>query len=132
MVSDEGLLPQLSRLLEEVPGAELLDAHTHLGSNDPDGYRCTREQLLGALERIDGRALVFPMHEPDGYPPANDMVMAAAEASGGRLFPFCRLDPNDAPLEEARRCLDAGARGIKLHPRAEGFTLAHPALQPRF
>ena len=35
-------------------------------------------------------------------------------------------------MEEARRCLDNGARGIKLHPRAEGFTLDHPALQDMF
>jgi uncharacterized protein len=59
-------------------------------------------------------------------------VIAESEASGGRLFPFCRLDPADRPLEEARRALDAGARGIKLHPRAEGFTLHHPDLQPVF
>jgi uncharacterized protein len=132
VVRDAGILPWLARLREEVPGADLLDAHTHIGSNDPDGYSCTREELQAALERIDGRAIVFPMHEPDGYPGANDMVLAESEASGGRLFPFCRLDPNDAPLEEARRCLDAGARGIKLHPRAEGFNLDHPALQPVF
>jgi uncharacterized protein len=117
---------------EEVPGADLLDAHTHIGSNDPDGYRCSRTELVESLERIDSRAIVFPMHEPDGYPPANDLVMQEAEASEGRLFPFCRLDPRDSPLAEAHRCLDAGARGIKLHPRAEGFTLDHPALQPVF
>jgi uncharacterized protein len=132
VVSDAGLLPWLERLRDEVPGLELLDAHTHIGSNDPDEYRCSREELVASLERIEARAVVFPMQEPDGYPPANDMVIAAAEASGGRLFPFCRLDPGAGPLEEARRCLDAGARGIKLHPRAEGFTLDHPALQPVF
>ena len=47
-------------------------------------------------------------------------------------MPFCRLDPHDDPLAEAERCLDAGARGIKLHPRAEGFGLDHPALQDVF
>ncbi len=72
------------------------------------------------------------MHEPDGYPAANDMVAAEAAASDGRLFAFCRLDPHRAPLEEARRCLDNGARGIKLHPRAEGFNLDHPDLQAVF
>jgi uncharacterized protein len=132
MVPDSEILPWLERLRDEVPDAELLDAHTHLGSNDPDGYKCSREELVAALEHIDARAFVFPMHEPDGYPPANDMVLAEARAADGRLIPFCRLDPNDAPLEEAKRCLDAGARGIKLHPRAEGFNLDHPALQPVF
>ena len=132
MVDDAGIIPWLDRMRDEVPGVRLLDAHTHIGSNDPDEYRCTRQELVERLERIDAQAIVFPMHEPDGYPPANDMVIAESEAAGGRLFPFCRLDPAVQPLEEARRALDAGARGIKLHPRAEGFTLHHPDLQPVF
>jgi uncharacterized protein len=45
---------------------------------------------------------------------------------------FCRLDPADDPLAEAARCLDAGARGIKLHPRAERFDLAHPGVEAVF
>jgi hypothetical protein len=44
--------------------------------------------------------------------------------------PFCRVDPHDDPLPEAKRALDAGARGIKLHPRAERFTLDHPGVKP--
>jgi hypothetical protein len=116
----------------EIPGLELADAHTHIGSNDPDGYRCSREELTSVLEVAKARAAVFPMHEPDGYPPANDMVLERAGESDGRLVAFCRLDPEDEPLAEARRCLEAGARGIKLHPRAEGFTLDHPALRDVF
>ena len=126
------MLPWLDRLREDVPGLEPLDAHTHIGFNDPDGYRCSREQLIGALEHIDARAFVFPMHEPEGYPAANDMVIAEAESSEGRLFPFCRLDPEADPLAELERALERGARGIKLHPRAEQFTLDHPALEPVF
>jgi hypothetical protein len=68
------------------------------------------------------------MHEPGGYAKANDRVIAEAEASEGRLVAFARLDPHHDPLAEAERCLDHGARGLKLHPRAEGFTLDHPAL----
>jgi predicted TIM-barrel fold metal-dependent hydrolase len=132
VVSDDGILPWLSRMREEIPGLEPLDAHTHLGSNDPDGYRCGREELVAALERIDGRAIVFPMQEPDGYRGANDMLIRESEASGGRLFPFCRLDPHDSPLAEAERALAAGARGIKLHPRAERFALDDSDLQPVF
>jgi predicted TIM-barrel fold metal-dependent hydrolase len=132
VVDDAGIHPWLERMLQEMPGTRLLDVHTHIGSNDPDEYRCTRQELVERLERIDAQAIVFPMHEPDGYPPANDMVIAESEASDGRLFPFCRLDPAAKPLEEARRALDAGARGIKLHPRAEDFSLHHPELQPVF
>jgi uncharacterized protein len=132
VVSDEAILPWLERLHEEVPGLELLDAHTHIGSNDPDGYRCSGGELVESLEHIDGRAIVFPMQEPDGYPTANDMVIAEAEASGGRLFAFARLNPHESPLAEAERALAAGARGIKLHPRAERFALDHPDLQPVF
>jgi predicted TIM-barrel fold metal-dependent hydrolase len=132
MVSDSGLLPWYERLRAEVPDPDVFDVHTHIGSNDPDGYSCSREELVEHLKHVDASAFVFPMHEPDGYPAANDMVAAEAAASEGRLFAFCRLDPNDEPLAEAERCLAGGARGIKLHPRAEGFNLDHPALQPVF
>ena len=44
-----------------------------------------------------------------------------ARESDGRLLPFCRLDPAEDPLAESERCLAAGARGIKLHPRAQDF-----------
>ena len=132
VISDSGMLPWLDRVRESVPGIEPLDAHTHIGFNDPDGYSCSREQLVGALEGIDARAFVFPMHEPEGYSAANDMVIDEAARCDGRLFPFCRLDPHDDPLAQAKRALDRGARGIKLHPRAEAFTLDHPALEPVF
>ena len=126
------MLPWLDRLRDDVPDIEPLDAHTHIGFNDPDGYACSSAELKGSLERIQARAFVFPMHEPDGYSAANDMVIEEAEASGGRLFPFARLNPHDDALAEAERALGRGARGIKLHPRAEQFTLDHPGLQPVF
>jgi len=123
--------PWADLLAEQVPGIELFDAHTHLGQNDPDGMKQTPEQLLTVLEVASARgAFVFPMHEPDGYPPANDMVLSAATASDGVLTPFCRVSPNNGDAAaEARRALDAGHRGIKLHPRAEQFTLDHPAVR---
>jgi uncharacterized protein len=126
---DAILRPWWDRMRAELKDPALFDAHTHIGDSDPDGARQTPEQLLAALEPIDARAVVFAMHEPDGYPAANDRVLEAAAGSGGRLVAFCRLDPRDDPLTEARRCLDAGAKGIKLHPRAERFTLSEPAVR---
>src|SRR5215204_6588039 len=126
------MLPWLERVRETVPDIEPLDAHTHIGFNDPDEFSCSGEQLTGALEQIGARAFVFPMHEPNGYSAANEMVIEEAEGSDGRLFPFARLDPHGDPLSELERALERGARGIKLHPRAEQFTLDHPALAPVF
>jgi predicted TIM-barrel fold metal-dependent hydrolase len=106
----------------------LFDAHTHFGRNDPDGFRQEPEELLATIEAAGARAVTFPMHEPDGYRAANDEGLAAVEASEGRLVAFCRVNPHDDALAEATRCLDAGARGIKLHPRAEQFAMDVPAV----
>ena len=127
---DPLLRPWMEIVLDQVPGIELFDVHTHLGHNDPDGMSQTPEQLISLLEMAHARgAFVFPMHEPDGYPPANDAVLGAARGADSLLIPFCRVNPHDDPVGEAERCLDAGARGIKLHPRAENFTLEHPQVR---
>jgi hypothetical protein len=62
----------------------------------------------------------------------NDRVLQWAAESGGRFIPFCRLDPYDDPLPEAERCLSAGARGIKLHPRAQAFGLVGTGVEGIF
>jgi uncharacterized protein len=124
------LRPWIEIVLEQVPGIELFDVHTHLGQNDPDGMSQTPEQLIATLELAHARgAFVFPMHEPDGYPRANDAVLEAAARSDSLLIPFCRVNPHDDPVAEAERCLRHGARGIKLHPRAEAFMLDHPGVR---
>ena len=130
MVDVEAILrPYYDRLVADAGELALYDAHTHIGANDPDGFTQTPEQLFRALDRADARGVVFPMHEPDGYPAANDAVIEAAAASGGRVVPYCRVDPRDGAVAEATRALDAGARGIKLHPRAERFGLGEPAVR---
>ena len=130
MYADQVLKPWLDAATALVPGVELFDAHTHTGSNDPDGFKCTHEELTAGLEIAGARAVVFTTQEPEGYSEANDRILAEAAASGGRLVPFCRLDPAADPLGEAERALAAGAKGIKLHPRAERFPLADERLEP--
>ena len=123
-------------LRREVPeGAEIFDVHVHLG-HDIDGFRGDYDELEG-LQRHYGitRAFVFCLDEPDRHPAfraANDRTLAYAERSGGRLIPFVRLDVTEQPIEEAARCLDRGARGIKLHPRAQRFDVGDERLAPVF
>src|SRR3954447_9776514 len=94
------------------------------------------DQLVGIMDRYGiSRAFMFCLDEPDRHPAfraANDRTLAFAERSGGRLIPFVRLDLNESPIEEATRCLDRGARGIKLHPRAQRFDAADERLAPVF
>ena len=131
MYDDELIQPYYEHSVG-VLDVSLFDIHTHTGGNDPDGFFCSADTLVRELAAVGSKAAVMPMHEPAGYPPANDRVLAECESSGGLLVAFCRLDPNKQPLLEARRCVEAGARGIKLHPRSEGFELSEPAVEEIF
>ena len=132
MYADSALRPWFDALRESVPGLRLFDSHTHTGASDPDGFACSVYELVEALELVDARGVVFTMHEPTGYSQANDRVLAEVAASDGKLVAYCRLDPHDRPVAEAERCLAAGARGLKLHPRAERFSLVDPSVEPIF
>jgi len=124
---------ELARELPE--GADVFDAHVHLG-HDIDGFTGVSEELERICDRYGvSRCFVFCMDEVDRHPAfraANDRTLAYAERSGGRLIPFVRLDLAEEPIEEAKRCLDAGARGIKLHPLAQRFLLNDERLAPVF
>jgi predicted TIM-barrel fold metal-dependent hydrolase len=124
---------ELARALPD--GVEIFDVHTHLG-HDVDGMIGVYEQLVGLMERYAiGQAFVFCLDEPDRHPgfrAANDRTLGHAERSEGRLIPFVRLDLEEDPVGEAERCLDRGARGIKLHPRAQRFLLGDERLDPVF
>jgi uncharacterized protein len=139
-VNDSLYADALAPFLEEAAqlrpsGAEVIDAHTHLGL-DEDGRSLTLEQLLSQLDAADARrACVFPLHDPERHPSyrlPNDRVLAWSRESEDRLVPFCRLDPAEDPLDEAERCLAAGARGIKLHPRAQEFVFDGPEMASVF
>ncbi len=114
---------------------EVIDAHTHLGL-DEDGRSLQRLQLLALLDAAGAqRACVFPLHDPERQPAyrvPNDRVLAWSAESDGRLEPFCRLDPAEEPAAEGERCLAAGARGIKLHPRAQAFAFDSPEMNAIF
>ena len=125
-----------AQLRAEMPaGVDVFDAHTHLGT-DIDGMIGRYEELEAILDRHGiSRCNVFCLDEPDRHPgfrAGNDRTLAFAERSQGRMIPFVRLDLSEDPAGEAGRCLDLGARGIKLHPRAQKFLLDDERLAPVF
>jgi uncharacterized protein len=117
------------------PDLRIWDAHTHLGV-DEDGFTLAPEELMQTMrEQGVARAFTFPLNDPDrrpAYRVPNDRVLEWAGASDGMLVPFCRLDLTEEPIAEAERCLGRGARGIKLHPRAQAFDFGEKGLNPVF
>jgi predicted TIM-barrel fold metal-dependent hydrolase len=108
------------------------DAHTHLG-RDRDGRSLDLDDLLRDLDEyhVDG-AVVFPFDDPDqgdDFRVPNDLIWAAYEKVPERLVPFMRLNPARSWEREYERCRDRGQRGVKLHPRAQGFPLDSPAVR---
>ena len=124
---------ELRSELPEEP--EIFDAHTHLGT-DIDGMVGIYDDLISGMDKYGiSHAFVFCLDEPDRHPgfrAGNDRTLAFAARSQGRLIPFVRLDLTEDPIGEATRALDAGAHGIKLHPRAQKFLLNDERLSPIF
>jgi len=123
-------------LRKELPqGAEIFDAHTHLGT-DIDGMVGIYEDLERGMDKYGiSRCFMFCLDEPDrhpGFQAGNERTLEFARRSNGRMIPFVRLDLAEDPIGEATRMLDRGARGIKLHPRAQKFLLNDERLSPIF
>lgn len=106
-------------------GVVPFDVHAHTGE-DIDGTARTSDEHVAALEAIDARSAIFPLCVRSGYRTENRRVIEEAARRPDRLVPFARLDPRLAGVAaEAEEALGAGARGFKLHPRAEDFRLDH-------
>lgn len=102
-----------------------------LALNYPDGVVGTVPRLIQKLDEAGhAGAVLITSQEPDGYPPANDRILKSAADARGRLIPYLRVDPNSGAeaVREAERCIDLGAKGIKMHPRGESFSVADPTV----
>jgi len=112
-----------------LPDGPRWDAHTHLGT-DADGHALDAARLVADMDRWGIAASVaFPANEPgpDGaFTAANDAVLAAAAGHPGRIVPFCRVAPDTGAGAAIARAAAGGARGLKLHPVAQGFAPESP------
>ena len=115
---------------------DIFDAHTHLG-HDIDGMVGVYDELIGGMEQYRmSRANMFCLDEPERGIPASAPRTTGRSSSpraprGGSSRSSGSIS-NEEPVEEAVRCLDLGARGIKLHPRAQKFLPNDERLVPVF
>ncbi len=124
-LADRQLRSWTQAVLELVPADERrVDAHCHLGV-DSDGSSIDESQLMAQLDEAGMHtAFVTPLHQPGGYAAENERLRGIAAGSGGRLHALHRCDPRAKdPAADARAGLEAGAVGLKWHPRAEQFAM---------
>jgi predicted TIM-barrel fold metal-dependent hydrolase len=118
-----------AEVLPVLPGAGLFDVHTHMGK-DADGASQDAGMLTQAMDEASvTRAFVFPFRAPAprDYRALNDSILHACEANP-QLVPFCRVEMTPNFDVELDRAIDAGARGIKLHPGTGSFQLSDPGV----
>ena len=86
----------------------------------------------GILRTMDEAGIDFSVVFPGGLPPdprAINAELLTALKGQDRLLPGCLINPTLGPLavDELRRCVDAGARSMKLMAAAHGYRLDGPA-----
>jgi len=134
-----------------------IDAHVHVEA-DGHGHFSLDDELLAAsakyfkaehnrtptVEEIAGyyreramAAVVFTVdaHVATGHPALSSLaIVEASKAFADTLIPFASVDPNDGASAVAllNDLVDAGARGLKLHPSVQRFLPNDPAHYPLY
>jgi predicted TIM-barrel fold metal-dependent hydrolase len=94
-----------------------------------DGASLSLAEIQAAMDQYGvSRGVLFGIDEQDcgpSYERTNTRVLKAV-AREPRLVAFARLNPRAGAkaVAELKRCVQAGARGVKLHPRSEDFSPA--------
>ena len=114
-------------------GADVFDAHVHVG-RDIDGFVAPLDDLLRLSGWSPQGAFAFCSTSPIAIRRSGPRTTGRSRPPSARTgcSSFVRLDLSEEPVAEAERCLDRGARGIKLHPRAQKFRLNDERLEPIF
>lgn len=124
-----------------IEGNLAVDAHCHIGDFKVEKHGITQfsaEDLIARMDRngIDWTVvchLIAPIWEREEVRAANNLVMEAVRRHPDRLVGLCVVNPKQGAfaVEEARRCLDAGMSGIKVHPVIHGnYPINGPLMDP--
>lgn len=113
----------------------VIDAHNHLGGPDKgDGMSQSAKEIIARMDTsgVD-MSVVFPFNDEKpgiSFSISNDQIYIAMKQHPDRLIGYARLDPNygDAAVQEAKRCIELGLVGIKLHPKAQQFSINDPTV----
>jgi predicted TIM-barrel fold metal-dependent hydrolase len=107
----------------------IIDSHALLGDEYP--FSMSAAQLL---EKMDAQGIAMAVARPVGAElvvhnrAGNDRVLSASP----RIKAWVSVNPwcGASALDEMRRCRDAGAVGLFLHPSRQGFMPIEPVAKP--
>ena len=114
-----------------IDGMLAIDAHCHIGESPVERNGIKRFNADDMVARMDRNGidhsvvahLIFPVWERDEVRRANDYVLEAVARHPRRLTGLCIVNPKhgDFAVDEARRGLAAGLRGLKVQPVMHGY-----------
>lgn len=122
----------LARSTEELlPDRHRTDVHVHLGIDAGSGMEMTLDAIEGQLDMAGvDRAVLIPLKQSDGYHVTSGRLAELCARSDGRFRFFYRVDPRDPELRRhVAEGLEAGAVGLKLHPRGDSFSVLDDRVQ---
>jgi len=111
----------------------IVDCHTHIGEGVY--HSCSPDELLAAMDASEiAQAVVCPVDRCLAVENAegNDYVLTQAAKHPGRFIPFATANPwyGAKAVAELQRAIAAGARGLKLNSKVQGFTLSDDVVYP--
>lgn len=111
---------------EAYPWDGIIDMHAHYGKwGEFDVWGGDADDLVEEIDRL-GIAKIFVAHHSCCSPEVvwgNDEVLKAIERYPDRILGYATCHPVDdrTGIDEVKRCIDAGMRGIKLHTHLDGI-----------
>jgi hypothetical protein len=114
----------------------IIDAHCHIGEGRYK--RLTASELIALMDENDiEKAVVCPVEEHITVynREGNDYILRAMKEHPDRLIGFATVNPwyGDSAVEELRRAIGEGLRGLKLNSALQGYfindELVYPAIE---
>ena len=95
---------------------QIVDSHAHVKGGDTYRRELDPDRTIYRMDQAGiSRTVVFSICLPSRE--SNDLTLRAVKGRGGRLIPYAHAVPQEGgvALAEARRAVDLGCRGLKLH-----------------
>jgi predicted TIM-barrel fold metal-dependent hydrolase len=114
-----------------IDGMTVVDGHVHIGELKAERHgfkRFTAEDLVAKMDRLGiDRAvvqhLISPLWEQEEIKKGNNVTVEAVWNFPDRFVGLAVINPKHGRFaeQEARRCLEAGLKGLKIQPAIHGY-----------